>query len=313
MALRFRQVEVFRCLMASGTTTRAAAALAISQPAVSRHIADLEAHLGFKLFKRHRGRLEPTASAIELARIVEQNFMGLERIEGAARSLRDRGSQPVRVACLPALSTSLLPLAAKRLAARNQSFSLFVDSGTVAEIIERLQNLSADLALTLDFPPILGIEAEPLLTVEHVCALPEGHRLAGKERITPVDFRGEAVVGWSAAGPLAFDEEAALFAEHVDPRKITVTTHTSHTRYAMVAAGLGITIAEPFAAAPWVGKGVVLRRFAPSLALSYSLCYATGRIRSEAVDIVRQAILAAVEDWRAEAAILPETAEGDGH
>ena len=281
--------------MAAGTTTRAAAELAISQPAVSRHIAELEGHLGFELFNRVKGRLEPTTSAVEFARIVEQNFLGLERIEQAATNIRDEVPQPVVIACLPALSTSILPLAAGIIRERNRSVSLLVDSGTVSEIIEKLQNLTADLALTLTFPSILGIESEPLFVVEHVCALPEDHPLAQKEAITPSDFRNERVVGWSAAGPLTFEKEAAHFEDHVGELDVTVTTHTSHTRYAMVAAGLGITIAEPFAAGPWLKNGVVLRRFEPKLELSYSLCHPTGRIRAEPVNAVRKAIWRAVD------------------
>ena len=112
--MRFRQFEVFRSLMASGTMTRAASALSISQPAVSRHVAELEAHLGFQLFKRIRGRLEPTAAAVQLARVVEQNFLGLERIEHAAREIRDGLPQPVTVACLPALPRTARPQPAAR-------------------------------------------------------------------------------------------------------------------------------------------------------------------------------------------------------
>ena len=299
MSLKFRQIEVFRCLMAAGTTTRAAADLSISQPAVSRHVAELEANLGFKLFDRLKGRLEPTTAAVEFARVIEQNFLGLERIEHAAQNIRDGVPQPVTVACLPALSTSVLPRVARSLKQSNRHLGLHIESATVSEIIEKLQNLSADLALTLTFPPILGIDAEPVFRVDHVCALPEGHRLAERETITPSDFHNEAVVGWGAAGPLSFEKDTAVFAEYVSSTDIVVATQTSHTRYAMVAAGLGITLAEPFAAGPWVGNGVVLRRFEPKLELSYSLCYPTGRVRSEAVNAVRNAILATIRGWNA--------------
>ncbi len=297
VALKFRQIEVFRCLMATGTTTRAAAEISISQPAVSRHIAELEANLGFKLFDRLKGRLEPTTSAVQFARIVEQNFLGLERIEHAAEKIRDGVPQPVTIACLPALSTSILPKVALRLKESNHDLRLLIDTATVEETIERLQNHSVDLALTLTFPPILGIEAEVVFRVEHVCVLPKGHRLAQKEAVSPADFRNETIVGWSAAGPLSFEKEAAIFTDYISSKDILVTTHTSHTRYAMVAAGLGISIAEPFAAGPWLNNGVVLRPFKPKLELSYSLCYPTGRIRSEPVNIVRGSILSVLSSW----------------
>ncbi len=299
--LSFRQVEVFRCLMTAGTTTRAAARLSISQPGVSRHLAELEAHLGFKLFDRMKGRLVPTTAAVELAGIVEQNFLGLERIEQAAKNIRSNVSQPVVVACLPALSTSLVPRVARRIRESNQPWGLEIDSGTVAEIIQKLQNLTADLALTLTIPDIAGIESEHLFTADHVCAMPAGHRLAEKEAIEASDFQNEQVIGWRPAGPLSFDKEAALFAPYLDDNDIRVMTQTSHSRYAMVAAGLGITLAEPLAAEAWLNNGVVVRRFEPRLPLSYSLCFPSGRTRAEPVNAVRKAVLSAVRDWQAEA------------
>jgi len=298
MAISFRQIEVFRCLMATGTMTRAAQELSISQPAVSRHVLGLEGYLGFDLFRRIRGRLEPTEAAVQFARSVDQNFLGMERIEHAAQNIRDGVPQPISVGCLPALATSLLPMAAQHAVRGSRFPGLFFDTCTIAEVIEKLQNQSIDMAVTLTFSPILGIEFEHLLSVDHVCIVPEGHRLVDKPCVTPDDFAGEQVVGWDAAGPLSFDRENAVFSNLRPAMRVDVTTHTSHTRYAMVAAGLGISIAEPFAAEQWAGKGVSVCRFEPALPLHYSLCYPTGRLRSEQAGTVRNAIISAVADWK---------------
>ena len=61
--LSVRQIEAFRAVMLTRSMTRAAASLSISQPAVSRLIADLEYEIGFSLFRRRKGGLEPSADA----------------------------------------------------------------------------------------------------------------------------------------------------------------------------------------------------------------------------------------------------------
>jgi len=58
-----RQINAFRHVMRHGSITAAAQALNVSQPAVSRLIADLERQLGFALLIRSGGRSTPTAEA----------------------------------------------------------------------------------------------------------------------------------------------------------------------------------------------------------------------------------------------------------
>lgn len=58
--MNIRQVEAFRAIMQSGSASRAAEALGITQPAVTRLVAELEKTIGFPLFDRTRGRLDPT-------------------------------------------------------------------------------------------------------------------------------------------------------------------------------------------------------------------------------------------------------------
>ena len=58
-----RQVEAFRAVMMSGGITAAATMLNISQPSVSRLIADMERAVGFRLFDRRGARVHPTAQA----------------------------------------------------------------------------------------------------------------------------------------------------------------------------------------------------------------------------------------------------------
>src|SRR5256885_16923168 len=83
--LSSREIEAFRAVMQTGTTTAAARLLHTTQPSVSRLLAQMQAAAGLKLFDMHKGRLRPTAEAVELFATVQQHFLGRERIRSEER------------------------------------------------------------------------------------------------------------------------------------------------------------------------------------------------------------------------------------
>ncbi|WP_325052329.1 LysR family transcriptional regulator [Sinorhizobium meliloti] len=58
--MNFRQIEAFRAVIISGTVSRAAELMGVTQPNVSRLVGELEEAIGFALFDRVKGRLIPT-------------------------------------------------------------------------------------------------------------------------------------------------------------------------------------------------------------------------------------------------------------
>src|SRR5665213_3364032 len=69
-----RQIEAFRAVIESGSMSAAARTLGISQPNISRFIAQLEASTGLKLFDRGAGKISPTEDAITFYHEVERSF-----------------------------------------------------------------------------------------------------------------------------------------------------------------------------------------------------------------------------------------------
>src|SRR3546814_2005723 len=91
--MNFRQIEAFRTVIACGTTTRAAEILRISQPAISRLLADLERTTKLKLFDRGKGRIRPTAEGLAFYDEVQRAFIGLERLSFAAERSEEHKSE----------------------------------------------------------------------------------------------------------------------------------------------------------------------------------------------------------------------------
>src|SRR3954463_6167128 len=101
--IKFRDLHIALAVAQSGSMLKAAEALSISQPVVSKVIADLEQTLGVRLFDRSRKGVQPTASGRALlnrgrAAFDEMN-QGVKEIEflndPTAGELRIGSNQPL--------------------------------------------------------------------------------------------------------------------------------------------------------------------------------------------------------------------------
>jgi DNA-binding transcriptional LysR family regulator len=84
------QLKIFLAVIDHGGFRRAAARLYLSQPAVSRHIADLERSLGVGLFHREKGRVWLTAAG---ERFAERAQRIVDQCEEAVREARAERQQ----------------------------------------------------------------------------------------------------------------------------------------------------------------------------------------------------------------------------
>ena len=102
--MRLRHIEVFYAVYTSGSVTRAAEILNVSQPSVIKVLAHAEQQLGYALFDRVRGKLVPTPEAHRLFNHVSAVNASLDRLRHVAENLRTAERGRIRVAATPALS-----------------------------------------------------------------------------------------------------------------------------------------------------------------------------------------------------------------
>jgi DNA-binding transcriptional LysR family regulator len=211
--------------------------------------------------------------------------------------IRDEASEGLTVACMPVLATTLLPPILADFVGRHPGVPIRVDSVKVPEVLVSLQNHTADVAISQAFPAVAGIEVQTLLRARALCAMPAGHRLAKKKVVRAQDLRGERIIGWLPNSRQAYEAEQSTISSTEERPNYTVLTDTAHTRYAMVAGGLGVSIVEPFAAKVWRAHGVVVRPFETAIEYEYALSYPSSGIRSDLVASFRESVLRIVEHY----------------
>ena len=273
MHLKFRQLEAFRAIVTAGSTQLAAEQLFVTQPAVSRLVKDLEYELGFMLFDRSKGKLILSEQGSQFFEALEMHFLGIERLSHAAAAIRQNNVQKLVLACSPVFSTTFLPVCITAIAAQYPALSIEIHTTELTNIRDMLQHGVIDLAMCLDFPVPSGVVRQFLGQADAVCAMPDGHRLSKKKHIQLSDLNGERIIEWLPISPFTTSQEHDLLKQYDIKVESFLKTQTAHTRYALIAAGLGVSIAEPFTAKTWQKLGVTTRPITPSVSFDYILAY----------------------------------------
>jgi LysR family glycine cleavage system transcriptional activator len=154
------------------TFTAAARELHVSQGAVSRHIAQLEAHLGVSLFHRDNREARLTSDGIAYAEAVGAALDGVEQATRSllARSLlEDRQRRALRLKLFPSLAIKWL---IARLAGFHAGHPEIDVRLTTTPDLVRLDPEEDDFTIQIGTLPQAGIQHDPLIAIEliPVCA-----------------------------------------------------------------------------------------------------------------------------------------------
>ncbi|ARP81817.1 LysR family transcriptional regulator [Bordetella genomosp. 8] len=290
MQLNPRQLEAFRKVMLTGSMTLAAELLKISQPAVSRLIRDLEATVSMRLFRREGNRLIPGAEARRLFQEVERFYRGMESVERVAQDLKTARIGTLRIASISALGLGFISEGIRRFSDAHPDVMVSLDVCPSRGVLELIGAGQVDIGyigfLGIEYP---GVDLYPHPNVEAVCVLPRNHPLARKKAVRIQDFQGQSVIMLRPDSPLRMRVELALSAAGVSFDRSVETTF-AHSACSMVAAGLGITIADPFTAGQLRDRRVVCRPIVPAIEYTFSMVLPAHQPRSTVVNDFRRAM-----------------------
>ncbi len=273
--MQLRQLEIFRAVMMHGTVTAAARSLQISQPAATAGIRALERRLELPLFRRSRGRLQPTPEAAGLYEEVDRIFRTVAVVEKYAHDLKEAHSGVLTIAATPSLACSLLAETIGRFRAAHPRVRVWMQATTTREVIDLAQKRQIDFGVI--YPPAAesGLSVEPLFAAELVCVMAPGHPLAHHRTLDPDALRGHALIANVRNDPiLALIEQA--FGPHDLRRQVMVGTNHTAAACALAAAGAGVAIVEPMS----VGRlfpGLVQLPFRPSIPVRARIVYSAAQ------------------------------------
>jgi len=293
MPLKPRHFEIFHAVAAAGSVTEAARRLAVSQPAVSKYLRELEAGVGLKLRYRDGNLWHLTPEGQLLYEQVARDMMGFARTLRLALELKGTRKGYLALGCMPLLSVRMLPALLATFLGDRPHVSVSVVNQPSAAVVDQVALGRLDLGLGLDVPNHHKVVSTPLAALEVLCVMPRSHPLARRARIDLGALDGADVVNLGTSDPVQGEIDRLFVARGVRPRRrIEATMAQAAVEFARL--GLGIGIVDSHAARLFAGRG--LRAVPLATPVSYRVALLTRRdgLPSQAA----AEFAATVQSWR---------------
>jgi DNA-binding transcriptional LysR family regulator len=239
MDVHVRDLRYFTAVAHDLSFTAAAERLYVSQPALSKQIRALERRLNVTLFDREPDGVRLTRAGAALLPHAERMIAGWEDAE---RSLAQAGNCTLVIGMHTSPGRGLLPRVRAMMVASCPGVELELRQVAWSDPTAGLAAQVTDAAfvwLPLDRPPYrwVTIAREPRLV-----ALPNAHRLAGRESVSIADLLDEPFLALpTTAGPLR-DHFLALEERKGHPIRIAAEINDTEATYEAVASGIGICL-----------------------------------------------------------------------
>lgn len=244
LTVTFRQLEVFKNIVETGTFSGAASRLNISQPSVSMHIRALEIHLQQPVFLRHHGRA-PTLTDV-----------GRRVFDHAEDLLSQSNKVLADIDALTAVKENVLSFAAHRFIGNHllsKPLATFAQNNTGIEIIanivsldqavEKIRQRGVDLGLFLSDGEMPGITSEVIGHQKLVFIAASDHPLASQKGLFYQSLTGHPFIG-----PIKSTEYGTLLHSVFDKAGFTETNTTTQSqntliRKELILSGVGFSCA----------------------------------------------------------------------
>lgn len=217
IALDVKAAEVFVAVAEELHFRRAAERLYMTQPAISRHIARLEAGLGVVLFRRTNRHVELTAEGRVFLAAARDVLASARRAVEAVRLAARGGVGQIRLGSAGTLPNELAVRLMRAFRRDHSAVEIFLSQASyVTSPSANLENALVDVALVRAPVAAPGVEFEPLAEERRLLAMGSDHRLARQETVTLDEMVGEPIVS-SIHWPQRLRDYWAGVADGADP------------------------------------------------------------------------------------------------
>ena len=267
--MKIRQMQALRALVQTGTTSGAAQLLHMTQSAASKLVTQLEAELNVHIFDRLHGRLVMTPEGKAVYADVDRILSAIDDLQAKTQDSGALNGRAIRIGAMPALGYGLVAPTIKRFVSQYSRVRCIADIVGRKDVEDGVAIGRYDVGLvTLPLQHNV-LTVHKLASVDAVCVLPKGHRLARSKLVVAEDLEGEVFI---SADPetLLRHRIDTLFGERRIRRSLQLQAGSTVLACHMVASGIGASIVHPLVAFSFESV-LAIQRFEPSVPLDYAV------------------------------------------
>ncbi|MFD1008992.1 MULTISPECIES: LysR family transcriptional regulator [Oceanisphaera] len=260
-----KQLYIFQEVISSGSISKAARRLGLTQPAVSTAIANLESDIGFMLFKRNHYGTEMTIEAKSFSEGAERVLRALSDLGELAENLKNGRVGKLQIGCMPGLST-LAPKIVASFMRSNPDVKLSLQTFPSRKVEEWVAGGHFDLGIVEKPQEKKELEVFPY-SFRMICALPPGSPLVDKKEITIEDLEGRPLITLGDAHQSTMRLRSLAY-KHNCSLNVVAETQLFPSAMALVNEGVGYALIDPITAMEYGRRNdntVVLRPFTPQI------------------------------------------------
>ncbi|WP_240788711.1 LysR substrate-binding domain-containing protein [Ramlibacter henchirensis] len=277
-----RQLRAFIAVYHTGNLSVAAERLALTQPAVTVLVRDLETKLGVRLFDRTTRRLRRTEAAAEAIGYAERALAELTAMGNTMAEFAGTRRGRLRISVTSTVAQTLLPEKLARFRQRHPDIKVSVDDCAPTELVDHVLSEYSDCGVGTLEAQVPGLEEKVFLR-DSVVVAGTRHDLPGEARtITWKQLAALPVITVKAGYGMRTRIEQAAAAAGVE-LKLEHEVSLLTTALAMAAAGLGVAVVPRTILSAGAPAGLVTRALVrPQVHRTMSVIYRKDRSLSPA-------------------------------
>lgn len=253
--LDIRQLRIADAIVRTGTVTRAAERLFVTQPAVSHALKEMESKLGVKLFIREGRKMVPTPEGERLVETARTVLDEMARVEYDLSRYKTGYKGIVHMATACYTCYHWLPPIMREFAEAFPEVDLQIVPEVTTRPVEALKNGVLDLAIVETDEDDPELDLEDLFEDELLVITAAGHPLARNAFVTAADFADQTLLVHNNHTDSVYYEQL-LAPAGVEPARVFALQLTE-ALLESVKSGLGIAVMPEWVAAPQVEAGKI--------------------------------------------------------